>query len=351
MDFLDNNCYFQWWGFSNHGYVTIIEDFTKDKAEKVDTINWIIKGSTQNILSKTKTGITQTGMPTFPYSITPPNFSVSSFDITEENGIYHFSGNLVASLSFPQTPTYTTGVVRCNFYKGNQSLYYKDKQINPTEAGFSTTISFDEISMSEKPEYFTFDILFSNIGNYNMVKNTSLSGILSQNITNLVDKTISVEYLEENENSTTNFILSKNKDFYYINYYNFGDKDSTPNFTIENIPLSVKKVGIYIDESYHTNLTEYIYNKENFVCIFERTSPNYYFDNERCLLLESSSSDISEQKKYDIFTNQNITWGDFFKIEKGRKCFIYIVFLDTDDKPIKVDGTQNLSIKTNYLYY
>ena len=351
MDFSNEFCSFQWWDFNNRGHIIDIEEFTKEDAKTINKINWIIKGSTQNTLSKTKTGITQTGMPSFPYSITPPNFSVSSFDITEENGIYHFSGNLVVSLSFPQTPTNTVGVIRCNFYKGNQSLYYKDKQINPTEAGFSTTISFNEISMLEKPEYFTFDILFSNIGNYNMVKNTSLSGTLSQNVENLVDKTMSVEYLKENNYSTTNFTYSTNKGFYYINYYNFGDKDSTPNFTIENIPLSTKKIGIYIDESYHDDLTKYISNKENFACIFERTSPDYYFDNEKCLLLESSSSDTSEQKKYDIFTNQNITWGDFFKIEKGRKCFIYIVFLDTDDKPIVVDGTQKLSIKTNYLYY
>lgn len=352
MDFLDESCLFQWWDFNNRGHVIDIEDFTKSMAKQVNKINWAIKGSTQNTLSKTEIGIVQTGLPSYPYSI--GGFSkipLSSFNIVEEDEVYYFTGKLTVELLFPQTPANTRGVIRCYFYEGTQTLHYQDKSINPTEAGFSQEIDFKEVSMSEKPDSFGFDILFSNIGNYNYVKNTALSGTLSQNITNLVDKTFSVEYLEENKFSTTNFTPSTNKDFYYINYYNFGDKDSFPNFTIENIPISAKKIGIYIDESYHNDLAEYIFDEENLTCIFEKTSPNYYFDNEKCLLLESSTDDISEEKKYDIFTNQNIVWGDFFKIEKGRKCFIYIIFLDVDNKPIRTDGKQKISIKTNYLYY
>lgn len=350
MDFLDNSCYFQYWSFNSSYPPIFLEDFKKDDAKRVNKIKWTIEYPKEISLSKSTKGIEPSGLMGYPYFMTPLKFPLSSFNIVEENGLYTFIGQLKVGLTFLKIPESTTGVIRVFFYNKNGrniSGYSINQQIAPMKETFDTSIDLNHEVFLEKPDYMIFDILFDKIGNYNDIKDAVLLGTLSQPITNFVEKIFSVEYLKKKVFSI-DFTSSKNKDFYYIYYNNFGDKNTYPNFTIENIPSSAEKVGIYIDESFHDDLTGYITQKEKFTYIFEKTSSNYYIDNEKCLLL--SSLDLKE-KNYNIFTNQDIVWGDFFKIEKEKKCFIYVVFLDKNDKPIITDGNQKISIKTNYLYY
>ena len=63
-------------------------------------------------------------------------------------------------------------------------------------------------------------------------------------------------------------------------------------------------------------------------------------NNEKCLLTQN-----------DIFINDLIEWGDFFKIDSNKECFIYLVCLDNNYSPISIIENPTALIQSRYKFY
>lgn len=228
-----------------------------------------------------------------------------------------------------------------NVYANDESLPFYFQQVSG-ESSLEGTISLtkDNHVIFDKKLY-SIKIEFGIEKDFQFYKNTGFID-LNLNLTrNFGEKKCLLSYMNESNNTNQYFQLDSNKKFLYTYYTNFGDKDSKPIISIKNIESGIYALGIYKSDTLKSELS---LKYTDFSLIFNilelNLLSNTYINNDKCLLL-------NEDKCY----NQNIEYGDFFKISNEEDCFIYIVPLDSNLNPTTFTDNISAAIQTNYLFF
>lgn len=253
------------------------------------------------------------------YLVGTINFHLSALVGKVYNGFVNIYAN---NESLPFYSQAVSGVSGKNYLEGTISLT-KDNHIVPVKKLYSIKIDFG----IEKDFQ-----LYKNRGFFNLNLNLSR---------NLGDKKFLLSYINESNNTNKYFQLDgPNKKFLYTYYTNFGDKDSKPTISIKNLK-NIYALGIYKTDTLKSELS---FNYTDFSLVFNILGLNLLsdtlIDNDKCLIL-------NEGKCY----NQNIEYGDFFKISNEEDYFIYIVPLDDNLNPISFTGTPSAVIHPNYRFF
>lgn len=257
--------------------------------------------------------------------------------------LYNLPMNFVA--------TFRTGVAINLPFKGswqvsyigeNGQATYESASFNITELESSETFIIEgEIGnyIADENKYINevrLDFFFNQ--SFSVYKN---SGTLTIELNFESDPTpkklTSLYYLENSEINNDVFINQGN--FLYTFYKNIGDKATQPIISIANVPVEARKIGVYLSDGLTNSL---ILNKNDYNLIFsvvDNKNP-MIINNEKCLLTQN-----------DIFINDLIEWGDFFKIDSNKECFIYLVCLDNNYSPISIIENPTALIQSRYKFY
>lgn len=310
-------------------------------------ITWTIEGAKLNRHEiKYTEPIKPSGMIAIPYYIDETYFELpSTLVFKNSDNRYYCDGTLDFTLNVERFDKVNC-VANIEFWKDNKQVDFNeqayltyDRGVQGTLISISTTFSLSNaILFSEKPNKIIINFRFSKlepfVGNSKIIINLDLKPVYT-------DKKFLLSYISESNNVNKYFQLDDpNKKFLYTYYTNFGDKDTKPIISIKNLN-NIYALGIYKTDTLESEL--YL-TYTDFSLIFNilelNLSSDTFIDNDKCLIL-------NEGKCY----NQNIEYGDFFKISNEEDCFIYIVPLDDNLNPISFTNTPSAVIHPNYLFF
>lgn len=322
-------------------------DFPNINFYNFKKITWTIEGAVLNRLEiKYTEPIKPAGMIEIPYYIDETYFELpSTLVFKNSDNLYYCDGSLDFTLNVQHFDKVDC-VANIEFWKDNKQVGFTehayltyDWNVQGTLISISTTFHLsNEILFSEKPNKISVNFRFSKlepfIGNSKITINLYLKPVY-------IDKKIFLSYMSESNNVNKYFQLDgPNKKFLYTYYTNFGDKDSKPTISIKNLN-NIYALGIYKTDTLKSELS---FNYTDFSLVFNILGLNLLsdtlIDNDKCLIL-------NEGKCY----NQNIEYGDFFKISNEEDYFIYIVPLDENLNPISFTNAPSAVIHPNYRFF
>ena len=311
------------------------------------TIKWVLLYP--NVLSKN-----------YVYDLQKPNPPVVGM-----GGLYFITKNisfnpplekkLVAenSYSLPMNfvATFRTGVAINLPFPGSWQVHYigeNGQEIRQT-AFFNITelvsneiftiegeIGEDLIDTNKYIKEIQLDFFFNK--DFSVYKNSGILTIELNFKSNPTTKKLTSLYYSENSEINNDIFINQGN-FLYTFYKNIGDKATQPIISIANVPVEARKIGVYLSDGLTNSL---ILNKNDYNLIFsvvDNKSP-MIINNEKCLLTQN-----------DIFINDLIEWGDFFKIDSNKECFIYLVCLDNYYHPISIEENPTALIQSRYKFY
>ena len=262
--------------------------------------------------------------------------------LIDEN-LYNLPMNFIA--------TFRTGVaIKLPFAGAWQVRYigengreaYESASFNITELESSKTFIIEgEIGkyMADENKYINevrLDFFFSQ--SFSVYKNSGTLEIELNFKSNPTPKKLTSLYYSENSEINNDVFINQGN-FLYTFYKNIGDKATQPIISIANVPIEARKIGVYLSDGLTNSL---ILNKNDYNLIFnviDNKNP-MTINNEKCLLTQN-----------DIFINDLIEWGDFFKIDSNKECFIYLVCLDNNYSPISIIENPTALIQSRYKFY
>lgn len=235
-----------------------------------------------------------------------------------------------------------TGTWQVSYIGENGQATHETASFNITELESSKTFIIEgEIGnyIADENKYINeirLDFFFNQ--SFSVYKNSGTLTIeLNFESDPIPKKLTSLYYLENSEINNDVFINQGN--FLYTFYKNISDKATQPIISIANVPVEARKIGVYLSDGLTNSL---ILNKDDYNLIFsvvDNKSP-MIINNEKCLLTQN-----------DIFINDLIEWGDFFKIDANKECFIYLVCLDNNYSPIFLKENPTALIQSRYKFY
>ena len=257
--------------------------------------------------------------------------------------LYSLPMNFVATfrtgvaIELPFTGSWQVHYIGENGQEIRQTAFFNITKLESNEIfTIEGEIGEDLIDENKYIEKIQLDFFFNK--NFSVYKNSGTLEIELNFKSNPTPKKLTSLYYSENSEINNDVFINQGN-FLYTFYKNIGDKATQPIISIANVPIEARKIGVYLYDGLTNSL---ILNKNDYNLIFnviDNKNP-MTINNEKCLLTQN-----------DIFINDLIEWGDFFKIDSNKECFIYLVCLDNNYSPISIIENPTALIQSRYKFY